>query len=101
MSKKMNVSGWTWAWSALFFGALLPGQPTYGQAQIERPRIADVSSDHGLVQPFQQITFTVHLKVRNQAAFDKAVGELYTPGSATYHQWMSNSEIARYAPSAN
>jgi len=36
--------------------------------------------------------------MHNQAAFDKAVEALYTPGSPTYHQWMSESEIARYAP---
>jgi pseudomonalisin len=68
-------------------------------AQIERPRVADISSDHGPVQPSRQITLTVHLNMRNQTAFDKAVENLYTPGSPTYHQWMTNSDIARYAPS--
>ncbi|HLH33514.1 MAG TPA: S53 family peptidase [Alloacidobacterium sp.] len=70
------------------------------QAQLERPRVADISSDHGPIQPAQPITFTVHLNLRNQAAFDKAVDDLYTPGSPTYHQWLTNSDIARYAPSA-
>lgn len=52
------------------------------------------------MQPLQPVTLTVHLNVRNQAAFDKAVEDLYTPGSPTYHQWMADSDIARYAPSA-
>src|SRR5215469_13696108 len=77
---------------------LLAGPALYAQSQIERPRIAEVSSDHGLMQPSQEVTLTVHLNAHNQAAFDKAVEELYRPGSPTYHQWMTSSEIARYAP---
>jgi subtilase family serine protease len=96
MSQKGTSSRWTWASLASLACALF-SSPVLN-AQIERPRVADISSDHGPVQPFQQITLTVHLNMHNQAAFDKAVNDLYTPGSPTYHQWMTNSEIARYAP---
>jgi len=98
MPHKAKVSGWAWACSTSLMGVLLAGSALPAQSQIERPKIADISSDHGPVQPSQEITLTVHLNVRNQAAFDKAVEDLYTPGSPTYHQWMSSSDIARYAP---
>jgi subtilase family serine protease len=97
MSQKANPSGWAWASIASLACMLLAGPAL--NAQVERPRVADISSDHGPIQPSKQITLTVHLNMRNQAAFDKAVDDLYTPGSPTYHQWMTNSDIARYAPS--
>jgi subtilase family serine protease len=89
----------TLACSAALAFALLAGPALHAATQIERPKIADVASDHGPIQPQQEISLTVHLKMHNQAAFDKAVEDLYTPGSSTYHQWLSNAEIARYAPS--
>ena len=101
MLQKVNLSKWTLASSAAVLACtLLAGPVLNAQSQIERPKVADVSSDHGPVQPLQEITLTVHLKMHNEAAFDKAVEDLYTPGSSTYHQWLSNEEIARYAPSA-
>ena len=100
MLHKVNHSRWTLASSAALACTLLAGPVLNAETQIERPKIADVSSDHGPVQPFQEITFTVHLNMHNQGAFDKALEDLYTPGSSTYHQWLSNAEIARYAPSA-
>jgi subtilase family serine protease len=92
MLQKTKPTLWALACIALLTGPAL-------NAQIERPKVADVSSDHGLINPSQQITLTVHLNMHNEAAFNKAVDDLYTPGSSTYHQWMTNSDIARYAPS--
>lgn len=100
MSQKAHPLSWGWACGAYLICTLLAGPPLHAQSQIERPRIADISSDHGPLQPLQPITLTVHLNFRSQAAFDKAVEDLYTPGSPTYHHWMTNSEIASYAPSA-
>jgi subtilase family serine protease len=97
MLQKLNPSGRALA-SGVLACTLLAGPVLYAQSQIERPRIADISSDHGAMQPSKEITLTVHLKMHNQGAFDKAVEDLYTPGSPTYHQWLSNSDIARYAP---
>jgi subtilase family serine protease len=101
MFQKLNLFNWMLASSAAALACTLLAVPTLNaESQIERPKVADVSSDHGPIQPLQEITLTVHLKMHNQAAFDKAVEDLYTPGSSTYHQWLSNDEIARYAPSA-
>jgi subtilase family serine protease len=99
MSHKANFAAWTWISGASLVCALLAGPVLQAQTRIERPKVADVSADHGPIQPLQQITVTVHLNMRNQAMFDKAVDALYTPGSPTYHQWMTNAAIAQYAPS--
>jgi subtilase family serine protease len=98
MSQKTNFSRLAWACSAALASTLLAAPAIHAQSQIERPKVADISSDHGPVHPSQEITLTVHLNMRNQGAFDKAVEDLYTPGSSTYHQWLSNSDIARFAP---
>jgi subtilase family serine protease len=99
MFHKVNLSRWALASSASLACILLAGHLLRAETQIERPKIADISSDHGPLQPLQEITLTVHLNMHNQAAFDKELEDLYTPGSSTYHQWLSNAEIARYAPS--
>ncbi|QNI30976.1 S8/S53 family peptidase [Alloacidobacterium dinghuense] len=99
MLRKANFSNWAWACSVSIACTLLAGPALHAQTQIERAPIADFSSDHGPIHPLQEITLTVHLKVRNQAAFDKAVEDLYSPGSPTYHQWMTDSDLARFAPS--
>ncbi|HYK35234.1 S53 family peptidase [Alloacidobacterium sp.] len=98
MLQNPKPTTWAWAGSVMLACTLLAAPALY--AQLERPRVADISSDHGAIQPTQQITLTVHLNMRNQAAFDKAVEDLYTPGSPTYHQWLTNNEIARYTPTA-
>ena len=71
------------------------------QTAIEKPGITRISSDHGPVAPQQTATVTVHLKMHDEAAFDKAVDALYTPGSSTYHHWMTDSQLEAYAPSAS
>src|ERR1700722_15479797 len=99
MSQKANPSGWAWTSIVPLACLMLVSPAIHAQSQIERSRIADISSDHGPIQPSRQITLTVHLNLKNQAAFDRAVEDLYTPGSPTYRQWMTDSDIARYAPS--
>lgn len=77
----------------------VPGMQAQQKA-IEVPGITRISSDHGPVAPQQQANVTVHLKMHNEDAFDKAVDALYTPGSATYHHWMTDGDIAAFAPTA-
>lgn len=98
MPQKANPSRWVGASIMSLICILLAGPALH--AQLQRPGVADISSDHGQIQPTQQITLTVHLNMHNQPAFDKAVDDLYTPGSPTYHQWMTNADIARYAPTS-
>lgn len=79
-------------------GTLLVLPVLHAQTEVESPKITALSADHGPAQPSQQSTITVHLKMHNEDAFDKAVEALYTPGSPTYHQWMTSADLAKYAP---
>ena len=36
--------------------------------------------------------------MQNKAAFDKAVDALYDPTSPTYHKWMTEEDLKKYAP---
>ena len=80
--------------------SLLIAPALQAQTQIERPQLATVSTDLGRAQPATPITLTVHLNMHDTQSFNDALKALYTPGSSTYHHWMSASDIARYAPSA-
>jgi subtilase family serine protease len=73
---------------------LLPA--LHAQTQLDVPKVAEYAADHGPSRPEQLTTITVHLKLRDEAGFDKAVQELYRAGSPTFHKWMTPAEIARY-----
>jgi hypothetical protein len=52
MFQKLDLSKWMLASSAAALACTLLGGPVLNaQSQIERPKVADVSSDHGPVQP--------------------------------------------------
>jgi len=73
------------------------------QAQSE-PTVAkglQFATDQGRVPSEQDQTLTVVLKVHNEAGFDKAVEELYNPNSETFHQWFTDTDFAKYAPTAS
>ncbi len=58
-----------------------------------------LSRDLGLADAAEEINITVHLKLNDKAAFDKAVDALQNPASPTYHKWMTNADLRKYAPS--
>lgn len=96
MRFEVKLPGWgSLAAAAIAFSA---APALHAQTAIEVPGIVQHSIDHGSISPVKQSTVTVHLKSQNEAAFDKAVQELYTAGSPTYHQWMTDAELAKYAP---
>src|SRR5579871_6245779 len=87
---------------ALLACTVLTCTALHAQTQpIQRPALTSVSTDLGRAQPATPITLTVHLKMHDQQAFDDAVKALYTPGSSTYHHWMSRSQIAAFGPTAD
>jgi subtilase family serine protease len=77
--------------------AITPYQ-AHGQASGHLTRGFERAEDHGRVAPQQEQTVTVFLKLHDQAGFDKAVEELYDPASPRYHQWFTDADFARYAP---
>ena len=64
------------------------------------PGVANAAADLGPASPESMANVTVHLKLPNQAAFDQAVEALYTPGSATYHHWLTDAQMSAYSPSS-
>ena len=56
------------------------------------------ASDLGRVNATEPMTVAVHLQMQNKAGFDKAVDALYDPASPTYHKWLTNADLAKYAP---
>jgi len=63
------------------------------------PAGVQVSRDLGLADSAAEINITIHLKLSDKAAFDKAVDALYDPASPTFHKWMTNADLKKYAPS--
>jgi len=62
------------------------------------PAGIQISRDLGLADPSEEINITVHFQLPNKAAFDKAVDALYNPASPTFHKWMTNADLSKYAP---
>ena len=56
------------------------------------------SQDLGLADPSVEINITVHFKLNDKAAFDKAVAALQDPASPTFHKWMTKADLRKYAP---
>ncbi len=80
----------------------LGGSSAYAQvAATNVPAGIQFSQDLGLADPSVEINVTVHLKLKDKAAFDKAVDALYDHASPTFHKWMTNADLKRYAPPEN
>jgi subtilase family serine protease len=69
-----------------------------GQASGHVARGLALATDHGRVAPEQEQSITVFLKLHDQAGFDQAVADMYDPASPTYHQWFTDADFAKYAP---
>jgi subtilase family serine protease len=55
----------------------------------------------GATDATQTIDLTVWLKLHNEGQLQKQLHDLYTPGSGSYHQWVSQSQFnANYSPTA-
>ena len=62
------------------------------------PRAVASAKDLGRVNPASELNLTVILTVHDQAGYDKAVQDLYDPASPTYHQWFTDADFEKYAP---
>jgi subtilase family serine protease len=56
------------------------------------------ASDLGRVNATEPTTITVHLQLQDKTDFDKKVDALYDPASSTYHKWLTDADLAKYAP---
>jgi subtilase family serine protease len=75
------------------------GSSAYAEvAATNVPAGIQFSQDLGLADPSVEINITVHLKLNDKAAFDKAVDALQDPASPTFHKWMTNADLKKFAP---
>jgi subtilase family serine protease len=82
---------------------LLQPNPSAAQSVTvsKAPATVRAAKDLGAIDPNADMRVTVWLKPADSGAFDKAVQEIYTPGSARYQQWMTPEEVAQYAPKSS
>jgi subtilase family serine protease len=69
-------------------------------AGVEQVGSLTTPKDLGRVVSDQEQTISVYLKLHDQAGFDQAVSALYDPASPTFHQWFTDADFAKYAPTA-
>ena len=57
------------------------------------------ASDLSHIDPAKEINIPVQpARSQNQAAFDKELEALYDPTSPTFHKWLTDEDLAKYAP---
>lgn len=84
--------------SSLVCVASLSGGAALALPAHNLPNIARLGVDCGRVAGDVQQTLTVALKVPDAAALEATIDRLYDPASASYHQWLSDADLERYAP---
>lgn len=62
------------------------------------PNGVAIGTDQGRVDPGKEMNLTIVLTMHNRAEFDKVVDDLYDATSATYHQWLTEKDLEKYAP---
>src|SRR5215472_12395362 len=82
------------ALAVLALGTINPA----AQAAALGTKGVQLAVDQGRVTTAQEQTVTVLLKLHDQAGFDQAVQDLYDPQSPRFHQWFSDADFAKYAP---
>ncbi len=65
------------------------------------PAAVSRAASRGPVDPATDLRLTVWLAMKNKPAFDKKVQDLYTPGSPSFHKWLTTDELLAYAPAAS
>src|ERR1700722_8932259 len=78
-----------------FATALVLGATAQSVVATEPIKLA---SDLGRVASSQEQTITVYLNLHDQAGFDSEVANLYDPASPTFHRWLTDADLAKYAP---
>ncbi len=64
------------------------------------PAIQRMGQNLGQESPATELTLTAWLNMHNRADFDARVKALYTPGSPTFHKWLTDADLKTYAPTA-
>ncbi len=84
-----------------FAAALVLAACTTQTAWSQTARLfARDAANLGQQRPSAPVSGTVWLPLHDRAALDAAVEAMYTPGSPTFHKFLSPEELGRFAPTA-
>jgi len=82
-------------------GASLPAYAAAGQLVAHNtPTFVSTAKNLGAEDPAKTIEVSVWLNLHNRAALDTLAQQLYDRTSPNYRRWLKNSDLARFAPTA-
>ena len=85
---------------SLALGLLAVGAVAQASEAQMAPAIARMATNLGAESPATPLSATVWLNLHNRAQLDAAVKAMYTPGSSSYHKWLTLEDLKQYAPTA-
>lgn len=100
MKRRFISAKASWAAAALLSVSALFVRPMDALPEHNVSNGVMIAKDQGRVPVSKVQTLTVFLKLHDQAAFDKAVEAIYTPGSPTFRKFFTEEDFAKYAPTA-
>jgi len=91
-------ASWAWAVSALAIAvSFSPFASSYADNVLLKVKFA---RDLGVADPAAKITITVHLRMADPAGLDRTLQALDNPALASFHHWLTDAQLRRFAPSA-
>ena len=85
----------------LTLGAVLPANAAAGQLVAHNtPTFVSTAKNLGAEDPAKTIEVSIWLNLHDRAALDTLAQQLYDRTSPNYHHWLKNSDLARFAPTA-
>src|SRR5580658_4232081 len=82
-------------------GAVLPANAAAGQLVAHNtPTFVSTAKNLGAEDPAQTIEVSIWLNLHDRAAFDTLAQQLYDRTSPNYRHWLKNSDLVRFAPTA-
>ena len=89
------------AFAVLSLGLVAPSMRAQTKTVSTVPYVVQHANNLGAIAPDQDMRLTVWLHMRNEAEFNKLLADIYTPGSPSFHKWMTASDLQKYAPAAS
>ncbi len=93
-----RVASFTCLSTGLAAVGLLTASSALAADQHNAPAVAALGQSLGQESPSTPLTLTVWLNLHNRAELDERVQAIYTPGSPTFHKWLTTSDLKAYAP---
>jgi len=80
--------------------ATFSAQRAFALVDHNVPKAVELATDLGRASPLEERNLTLMLTLHGTTELDARIEALYDPASPSYHQWLSDAELAKYAPTA-